>query len=619
MKKIALLTDGWKRYLMYSWVDGIMGYARNRGEDICLYHYNCYGNWSHDSGYNQGEYNIFNLPDLSHFDGIVLDCNNILEEAQRRHLIELLKELQKQQKVPVVSINYDVDEFYYVGVNNEKPIREMMEHLYEVHGCRSFLFAGGPKDNHENEIRVATYLKSLEEYGLSPEDNPVWYRDYDFDTGIYYMQQLIEQGEMFPDAIVCANDNIATGLCTEAERKGYRVPDDFRVTGFDNLDKAMYFQPQITTVEHHRGEIGYKCIDILCRVWRGEKLEKYHLIDTSGIFSESCGCPNSRTVDYRAYMKNQVTYNVDKEKEDVKLVDLEADMSMCGSFTEIFRLVGDFLRNYDCDGLFVVVDKDLLDVSADTVFSVEGYKRSNLKLVYANDFTNEDCRIYSVDELQVYMEENGRDCHFLHTPIHFGKRTVGYTVMKNGRFLYDKSLSFYSMHSVLTREMENLYRRRQIENVNRELRDVYNKDQLTGLFNRIAYNERLEPDFEEYYRSDVVCSILFVDVNDFKKINDTYGHKYGDEVLKKVAELIQRHCTRDGYCYRYGGDEFVMFLPHMDRDGAEMLKADMKTAAKDINIGISIGIAVTNTEADMSLQAYVEIADKNMYNDKMKK
>jgi len=158
MKKIALLTDGWKRFLIYSWVDGIMGKARILGEDVCLYHYNCYGNWSHDVRYNQGEYNIFTLPDLSKFDGVVLDCNNITDEKQLNRLIELVK----KSGVPVVSINFDSEGFYYVGINNRKPIAEIMEHLYQEHGCRSFLFAGGPKENYENSVRVETFLEYID-------------------------------------------------------------------------------------------------------------------------------------------------------------------------------------------------------------------------------------------------------------------------------------------------------------------------------------------------------------------------------------------------------------------------------------------------------------------------
>ena len=612
MKKVALLTDGWKRLIIYAWVAGIMERSGEVDEEICLYHYNSYGNWNHDPNHNQGEYNIFNLPDLRQFDGVILDCNNIREKEQLHHLIEILKD----SNVPVVSINYDVEGFYYVGIDNKKPIADMMHHLYYAHGCRSFLFAGGPRDNFENTVRTETYLECLEQFGLAEADNPVWYRDYDFDTGIYYMKQIIEQGITLPDVIVCANDNIAAGICTEAELHGLVAPKDFLITGFDNLDKAAYFQPQITTVNHRREEIGGKSLDILRSIWQGADVEKYHFITTECIFTESCGCPNSRAVDYRRYMKNQITSGVKKDNDDMRLVDLEAEISNSKSFFEAFDKMGDFLQSYDCDGFFIVVDESLLKADATASYAVNGYFYEKLKLVYAKDFKNQ-VQIYNLEELVAYMDEYGAQSEFLYTPIHFKEQTIGYSILKNGHFLYDNPY-YYNIHSILVREMEALYRRQQLENINEQLRDVYNRDQLTGLYNRIAYNEYMEPEFEEHKRAGVVCTVIFADINEFKQINDTYGHKYGDEVIKKVAKLIQDACGEDSYCFRYGGDEFVMLLPNVDEEGAGLLKERLKAAAGNICAGISVGIAVTKAGENKSLQSYVELADKDMYEDKQK-
>ena len=69
MKKIAMITDGWKRMVTYAWVDGMINRIHELDEDICIYQYNCYGNWRKEKKYNQGEYNIFRLPDLNEFDG----------------------------------------------------------------------------------------------------------------------------------------------------------------------------------------------------------------------------------------------------------------------------------------------------------------------------------------------------------------------------------------------------------------------------------------------------------------------------------------------------------------------------------------------------------------------
>ena len=86
MKKIALISDGWRRMITYAWVDGIIRRIRELDEDIALYQYNCYGNWSKDALHNTGEYNIYNLPDLSAFDGIILDGSNIVDVRQKEKI-----------------------------------------------------------------------------------------------------------------------------------------------------------------------------------------------------------------------------------------------------------------------------------------------------------------------------------------------------------------------------------------------------------------------------------------------------------------------------------------------------------------------------------------------------
>ena len=159
MRKIALISDGWKRLVTYSWVDGIMSYAKESGEEICLYHFNTNGNWSRDRKYNNGEYNLYTLPNYEEYDGIVFDGTNTTDQKQLEKIVSKLKTLQ----IPVVSISYAVDGFYYVGNNNKKLFRRMIDHLYQVHGCRDFVFAGGPDYNYENQMRYEAFKEALEE------------------------------------------------------------------------------------------------------------------------------------------------------------------------------------------------------------------------------------------------------------------------------------------------------------------------------------------------------------------------------------------------------------------------------------------------------------------------
>ena len=610
MKKIALISDGWRRLITYEWVNGIMRRIRELNLDAVLYQYNSYGNWSKDAMYNVGEYNIYNLPDLSSFDGIILDCSNIKEDKIRESIIQRLRE----SKVPVVTIDYDVDGFYYVGSDNYSPIREMVHHLYEVHGCRRFIFAGGPKNASANRRREQAYREALAELGLDEKENPAWDGDYDYETGVRYMKEVCEHNLPLPDAFVCANDNIAAGMCAEAEKHGYFVPRDFLVTGFDNLDKAAYFRPQISTVYQHRGDIGGKCVDVLTDLWEGKQVPEHNYVPVECIFGESCGCPNSGQVDYRECVRNQIVHKVKKDEEDMLLVELEAEMAVHNRFEDIFRSIVTYFEKLDCDGVYIVVDRKLYNGVVGTVFPTEGYDWENL--VVADGFEDhERTTICDLDELNHHIEMVGSGNVYMYTPIHFREQAVGYIILKNGRFLYDNPY-YYDIHSSIVTRLGNQFKQNQLENAVNKLQDLYNRDPLTGIYNRIAYSDMIRSSFLEYSRQGIVCALVFVDADDFKSINDNFGHEFGDRVLIRIASVLQEECPRDGYACRYGGDEFVTFFPHATPANAKAYVQRVQEKLDREHISISMGVQLTHAGVGETLDAYLSKADQSMYRQK---
>ena len=165
--------------------------------------------------------------------------------------------------------------------------------------------------------------------------------------------------------------------------------------------------------------------------------------------------------------------------------------------------------------------------------------------------------------------------------------------------------------------MESLYDHIKLSIANKKLKDIYNKDQLTGIYNRVAYAETIKPEFKRYYENNVVCAIGFVDVDKFKQINDTYGHDYGDEVLKKVAMILKNKCPKDGYACRYGGDEFIIFYPNATEESAAEVKAAINEAAAEINVQLSIGMVLSSDDYGSDINNYFEVADKYMYEEKL--
>ena len=159
MRKIALIMDEWKRCFTFAWPSGILQRIREVEEDINLYIFSSSGNWSWDKGYNIGEYNIYQLPDFKEFDGIILDLNNVVMEDVRRETVDRAK----ASGVPVISLGCEMDDCYYVGIDNYHAMYEMIKHMHEIHGCQSYWFVMGPLENYENAER----LEGLKAYNVT--------------------------------------------------------------------------------------------------------------------------------------------------------------------------------------------------------------------------------------------------------------------------------------------------------------------------------------------------------------------------------------------------------------------------------------------------------------------
>ena len=89
-------------------------------------------------------------------------------------------------------------------------------------------------------------------------------------------------------------------------------------------------------------------------------------------------------------------------------------------------------------------------------------------------------------------------------------------------------------------------KQKQLENAVNKLQMLYNRDPLTGICNRIAYTDIIRPAFAKYQEKGIACALVFVDADDFKSVNDTYGHEFGDQVLIRIAQVLEEECPEQG-------------------------------------------------------------------------
>lgn len=153
--------------------------------------------------------------------------------------------------------------------------------------------------------------------------------------------------------------------------------------------------------------------------------------------------------------------------------------------------------------------------------------------------------------------------------------------------------------------------------LNDELKVLSLTDALTGLPNRRAFDARLTEEVERAKRYKAPLSLLLVDVDHFKSFNDTFGHPAGDEVLKTVAQLLQKRTRMSDFVARYGGEEFAIILPNATRSDAYVLAERFRRAIAQATwsqrtITISIG-AFTAVGNETSETALLTDADRMLY------
>jgi two-component system cell cycle response regulator len=148
------------------------------------------------------------------------------------------------------------------------------------------------------------------------------------------------------------------------------------------------------------------------------------------------------------------------------------------------------------------------------------------------------------------------------------------------------------------------------------------KDPLTGLWNRRYFDERLAEEVDRSRRSATrQLSLMAIDVNDLKRVNDEGGHAEGDRALRAVAEFLRGHLRAHDVCCRAGGDEFAVILPEVGKAGCDVLTARFRktmgwdSGPRRMTVGLSIGTATLSPEVS-SLESLVRAADWAMYRDK---
>lgn len=590
--------------------------------DYNLAIFTCFSAFGTDSQNSKGEFNIPNLIPYDRFDGIL-----VLYDSWPDNYRSLLDQaLFTHAKCPVVSLRSTMGNYPCVLIEEKNAIREIVRHLYNEHNYKSYAFMSGPMTHHSAVTRYESFCKELKSLGISFND------DYFFE-GDFWKNKAGEAADYFlslnplPEVIVCANDYMATSLCHELLSRGYQIPEDFALTGYDNIKECAISTSPLTTASVSAEDMAKVGVQLLKDLIEDKHPKEVQYVYPRLVVRNSCGCSHFEISNLHQIVSAQV--------DDYNHLYYQ---SLYHSFTsiELERLIncfniGDYLHITEYD------DNDICSIHICLgEGSGETYpKYHSSRLTYPKECTS----IYSLLNRSEIKTKTFSTCDLLpkeasvdkpmvyyFTPLHYQNFTLGYIATSfYHNVLFNRS--YPSWTTIISNAIENLRIRNKNKQLLEELNNLYLTDPLTGLSNRRAFTSNLERVDKSNKKTGKAYCVISIDMDNLKVVNDHYGHMQGDLALKTIADAMTHAARHNEICARIGGDEYAVIGENYTEEMAEDFISDFYRYLKEYNeesissydVDASYGYAFSDESDDMHIEEVLNLSDDRLYINKKHK
>lgn len=579
----------------------------------------------------QGAYQIMELPDFENFDGVIVALDTISYPPTTSFVIDKLR----TSKVPAITLDRELEGYGCLQSSSFDSQLTMIEHLIVGHGCTDIVYIRGPQNYKEADVRFEGYVKALEKHGIPFKEDHVYTGGFTVESGLLATIEM-EKAGVKPQAIACANDSMAIGVLEYFKMKDVRVPEDILIVGFDNSETAKYSSPSISSIDKNPHELGKRAIFEILEVIDGKEPELIK-IDAKPHNRATCGCKGRDEVDVAALKYKYIQQDIYTAHMTEMVNGTLAELSGAQKPEEVIPLLQKSIHRtglkefYLClcekDKLFILPESnmdgnfDLLQVNMDYTDKIE------LPFAYSNgDFSSYKPFPKGMVLPKEIRENMGGGNYYVVTPVFFQNCCYGYCVSGNDKLAL-KSNMYYSWLMNIGVAYENIRKWMLLQDAVIRLNNVWSLDMLTQMHNRAGFFYEAKTILEILKLEDSKIFVLFSDVDGLKKINDTYGHETGDELIKEMAACFKENLNSDMLAMRYGGDEFVVFGSYKEESEIEYLIKSIQnsmdfrnsTGKNVFTLSASIGVTTYRAKDVAELSEVIEIADANMYEKKRKK
>ncbi|MBO4460762.1 MAG: diguanylate cyclase [Clostridiales bacterium] len=539
------------------------------------------------------------------------------EIIKNEEVIEQLIKMGKEENIPVFTVQKHFDGCINLDFNYASGFEKMVRHVIEDHKVSDVMMFAGFRDNRFSEERIEVYRKVLSENGIAFKDDMLYYGDFRGYTVSERMEEMISQGKQLPKAIICANDSMAIGVCTALRKNGYRVPEDVLVTGFDGIVRGRYNIPVLSTCSIDYAD----CVDTIYKIledheagkgdYPGTVMKEYSLLPRC-----SCGCQSKDSYD-----SNEV---IDALSRDI------ADSTR--HMLELGRLTSKIINKDDVDVAGSVTEQLMQIWNDEYSFVGVTEKNSCIHAVYAG--TAESCQVgckyYGskslIPDMEFLTDSKGPYKILLCKQISTAEGSAGLIFSAYKDIDLRAQQRFEELSLFMSSMIDLLINNRALVQANSVINDISRKDYLTGLYNRRGFTDALKKMIGNNENSARILSLISVDLDNLKIINDNYGHDAGDFAIRGIARAITAIVGKTGICARFGGDEFVCAItgnrwlaPERDNIRSRIhdhLENDTECQSLPFKVVSSIGISEHIIDDTLNINLLMREADTQMYADK---
>lgn len=503
--------------------------------------------------YNSSEYfanvevenKIYDLIVSKKLSGIILTAESFLNAELQQSIYQ---KLLSRSDIPVIVTGAEIPGFISVNNNVQSDIEDIVRHLVEVHGFTDIDFLTGDDTADTSYERIEGYKKILLEHGIPFDSDKVMFGNYWMTSGEKFAYEYINGIRRLPQAIICANDYMAYGVCDTFIENGISVPDDVTVTGYEYVGERFYHAPILTTYQRNRKAVGAQALNLLWEKMTGIKTEPVSL---SGymIYGDSCTCG----IDKNQLNRELVEVRREQYYSQLNLVgNFEQEIALCRSIADYINVLQQFTYLIrDIKGLHLCLyenwcssELSFLSGADDIMETMVCYR------VISNEFTTDEPVYFNKYELFPDIVSQSRSGNVIYLcPIFFSGREYGYFILQ-----YDKpdsyDIIFRDWLKIAANALESLRMRNDI-NTLLECRNllVYH-DSVTGLYNEAGLKNELAHSLKNSSENDTVMIVLvrselFSDDSslDFQNISVRLEVELSEN-LKKIAIRKNTFCAK---------------------------------------------------------------------------